>query len=129
MYGHGPRQAPIALLLMLLLVVTTPVGTSDSLHQADLLHPLVPHVHLINGHVVTHDGGSGPDSGPQTRGPAVGAGAGADAAQVALGLSPVVPMPPLSVLPGSPKRVVDGELIAPLGRVEAPPDPPPTFSV
>src|SRR5919197_3410531 len=125
MHGHAPRQAPIALLLMLLLAVTTPVGTGDGVHQTDLLHPLVPHVHLVNGHVVTHDPGPGPDSAPSathTRGPAVGAGA--DAAQVVLGLSTVLPMAVLSVVADPPTRLVPGEFAAPPGRVEAPPDPP-----
>jgi hypothetical protein len=45
----------IALLLAVLLVGTTPVGTGVGIHQFDLVHPLFAHVHLVNGRVVTHD--------------------------------------------------------------------------
>src|SRR5919199_5790345 len=81
----------ISPLLVALLVVTTPVGTGDSVHQADLLHPLLPHVHLINGKVVTHQA-SGQNADTQTTaGPAIGGGAGSDAASARLGLSPTLP--------------------------------------
>jgi hypothetical protein len=111
--------------LVALLVVTTPLGTGDSVHQIDLLHPLLPHVHVINGRVVTHSGGA-TDSPVQQAGPAIGGGAGADAASAGLGLSPTVPaLAEAAVLPERLKRL-SLDLLIPTGRVEAPPDPPPT---
>ena len=115
-------------LLVALLVVTTPVGTGSSVHQADLLHPLLPHLHLINGKVVTHQAG-GEDTQVQTPGPAIGGGAGSDAASAGLGLSPTVPGLPEPVLVVLPGRRIGLELLMPSGRVEAPPDPPPTLLV
>ena len=113
-------------LLVALLVVTTPMGTGDGLHQADVLHPLLPHVHLINGKVVTHQA-SGQNADTQTTaGPAIGGGAGSDAASAGLGLSPTVPALPEAVLVPVPGRRIPIEQSIPSGRVEAPPDPPPT---
>jgi hypothetical protein len=120
------HRQPVLLpfLLVLLMVLTTPVGTGDGVHQADLLHPLVPHVHLVNGHLVTHDAEAAAADG-QTRGPAFGAGAGADGAVAGLALSPTVadgwPEPLLS-LPGA--RVAL-DVHVPGGRVADPPEPPP----
>ena len=112
-------------LLVALLVVTTPLGTGDSVHQVDLLHPLLPHVHLINGRVVTHQ--AGPDTPDvQPGGPAIGGGAGSDMASAGLGLSPTVPALPEAVLAPQPGKRIAVELSMPTGRVEAPPDPPPT---
>jgi hypothetical protein len=113
-------------LLVALLVVTTPMGTGDSVHQADLLHPLLPHVHLINGKVVTHQA-SGENADTQAAaGPAIGGGAGSDAASAGLGLSPTVPALPEAVLVALPGPRIAVEQSIPRGRVEAPPDPPPT---
>jgi hypothetical protein len=116
----------ISPLLVALLVVTTPVGTGDSLHQADLLHPLLPHVHLINGKVVTHQA-AGENTGTQTTaGPAIGGGAGSDATAAGLGLSPTVPALPEAVLVAVAAQRIALDQSIPTGRVEAPPDPPPT---
>ena len=113
-------------LLVALLVVTTPVGTGSSVHQADLLHPLLPHLHLINGKVVTHQA-AGENTGTQTTaGPAIGGGAGSDAASAGLGLSPTVPSLPQAVLLAVTRTHSAGDLAIPNGREEAPPDPPPT---
>jgi hypothetical protein len=113
-------------LLVALLVVTTPLGTGDSVHRADLLHPLLPHVHLINGKVVTHQASGDSADTQSTAGPAIGGGAGSDAASVGLGLSPTVPALPEAVLLAVPGRSIPVEQSIPTGRVEAPPDPPPT---
>ena len=121
-------------LLVVLLVVMTPLGTGDGVHQVDLLHPAVPHVHLINGRVITHQAVTSDASADRQNGqngqqtaPAIGGGAGSDAASVGPGLSPTVPGPPQAVLLG---QFFFGrmafELSIPAGRVEAPPDPPPT---
>jgi len=45
----------LPLVLALLLIGTTPTGTGVGLHQFDLVHPLFAHVHIVNGHVLTHD--------------------------------------------------------------------------
>jgi hypothetical protein len=115
-------------LLVALLVLTTPLGTGDRLHQVDLLHPLLPHVHLINGKVVTHQGGAqnGDTTAAPTAGPAIGGGAGSDAASTGLGLSPTVPALAEAVLVPEPIKRIVLELSMPAGREEAPPDPPPT---
>jgi hypothetical protein len=113
-------------LLVALLVVTTPMGTGDSVHQNDLLHPLLPHVHLINGKVVTHQASGENADAQTTAGPAIGGGAGSDAASEGLGLSPTVPTLPEAVLVATPGRRIAVEQSIPGGRVEAPPDPPPT---
>jgi hypothetical protein len=112
--------------LVALLVLTTPLGTGDSLHQADLLHPLLPHVHLINGKVVTHQASGDSSDAQTTAGPAIGGGAGSDAASAGLGLAPTVPALPEAVLVLVPGRRIAVEQSIPSGRVEAPPDPPPT---
>jgi hypothetical protein len=120
----------VAPLLVVLLVLTTPQGTGDAVHQDDLLHPLLPHVHLINGRLVTHQalepdaGASNPN--PPHAGPAIGGGAGSAAAGAGLGLSPSVPAPPTPVRLGQPFTRLALDLLMPTGRVEAPPDPPPT---
>jgi hypothetical protein len=116
-------------LLVALLVVTTPFGTGDGVHQADLLHPLLPHVHIVNGKVITHQPSGAESTQPQTPGPAVGGGAGSDVSSAGLGLSPTVPSLPEVVLVALPGGRVISEPAVPRGRVEAPPDPPPTSVV
>src|SRR5436309_1608917 len=82
----------IAFALTVLLAATTPVGTGAGAHQMDLLHPLFAHVHLLNGHVVTHEELARAVPSPAARstpGPAFGsasAGAGPDGG---LGISPI----------------------------------------
>lgn len=120
-------------LLVLLLVVTTPVGTGAGVHQFDLLHPLLPHAHLINGRLVTHDqlereGPGSSQAGPfaQPPGPSLGADAGAQAADPAFALNPTLSLQSLHLLDPTPERRVLTTLRPPPGRTEAPPDPPPT---
>jgi hypothetical protein len=117
-------------LLVLLLMVTTPVGTGSGVHQGDLLHPLLPHVHLVNGKIVAHD-----QSLEQVQqepvahaGPAIGAGAGAEPIEVGLALSPTLPLATLAIAAADPDWRVVFDLTAPRGRVDTPPDPPPTAS-
>lgn len=113
----------------MLLALTTPVGTGEGVHQADLLHPLLPHLHLVNGRVVLNETLATARTSraePTTAGPALGSGTGDDAASLGLALSPTVPLPPEAVPAGQRISRVSVDLVAPTGRVEAPPDPPPT---
>ena len=78
--------------LATLLVLTTPVGAGQGVHQGDLLHPLLPHLHFVNGRLVLHDAGGATETRVQT-GPALGAGAFGDAAGLGTAISPTVPRP------------------------------------
>ena len=123
---------PIAPLLVMLLVVTTPVGTGAGVHEFDLLHPLLPHTHLINGRLVTHDqlerepaSRSAPQAGPVTR--SAGADAGAQAADPAFALNPTLSLQGFHLLAATPgQRLHLPTRRPPPSRTEAPPDPPPT---
>ena len=101
------------------------MGTGDSVHQSDLLHPLLPHVHIVNGKVVTHQPAGAENTQTQTAGPAIGGGAGSDATSAGVGLSPTVPGLPAVILVVPPGERIALEPSIPSGRVEAPPDPPP----
>src|SRR2546421_12278991 len=79
------------------LVLTTPVGAGQGVHQGDLLHPLLPHLHFVNGRLVLHDAGGATETRVQT-GPALGAGAFGDAAGVGSAVKPALPRP-VGVLP------------------------------
>jgi hypothetical protein len=90
--------------LATLLVLTTPVGTGEGVHQSELLHPVFPHTHLIDGRIVFNEqiaaapaaaAAKGVSQPP--RGPALGAGGGADTAGFGLALGPVLPMVALSI--------------------------------
>ncbi|HYY89743.1 MAG TPA: hypothetical protein VFA49_13170 [Chloroflexota bacterium] len=109
------RQPVLPFLVALLVVLTTPVGTGHGVHQADLLHPLLPHNHLVDGHIIR---GESP-----TPGPALGSGTDVAAGPA---LSPTLPLPPRIALVSLPAERVATDVRAPDGRVEAPPDPPPT---
>jgi hypothetical protein len=41
------------MLLATLLMLTTPVGVGQGVHAGMLLDPVIPHVHLLDGRVVT----------------------------------------------------------------------------
>ena len=111
------------LLLALMLVVLTPIGTGEGAHRDQLLDPLFPHVHL---HVApsTHS-----QPAPLSVGVAIGAGAGAAAESVAPGLTPPVPTW-LFGLPQNDDRwqypSVDNKVRGRPG--DPPPDPPPTIN-
>jgi hypothetical protein len=116
----------LPLVLALLLIGTTPTGTGVGLHMFDLVHPLFAHVHIVNGHVLTHDQVQQGVSTTSSSGPALGAGSGANQSSIGLGISPVLPIQVMGL--GS-------ELLSPLpislrppaGRFQdTPPDPPPT---
>ena|ERR1700687_2496406 len=120
--------------LALLVVGTTPTGTGAGLHQFDLVHPLFEHVHIVNGHVLTHDQvQQAAPVGAETRtspGPALGAGSGANQSMVGLGISPVLPVFAADLMSGrrSPRLAIT--FLPPAGRMQdSPPDPPPTLAV
>ena len=121
----------IALLLAVLLIGTTPVGTGAGIHQFELVHPLFSHVHLVNGRVVTHDQMQRGETVTRrgSPGPAFGAASASGAADGDLGaFATDQPAHALNlVLLWRPART-EGSALSPLDRREPPPDPPPTSS-
>ena len=120
-------------LLASLLVLTTPVGTGQGVHANELLHPVLPHVHLINGRIVSDEqlaaaraaaSGDSVTSRP-TNGPALGAGNGADAAGLGLALGPTLPALGLSIADNSQDFVRTSNSVFPTEFRELPQDPPP----
>jgi hypothetical protein len=120
-------------ILAALLALTTPVGTGQGVHANELLHPLWAHVHLVDGRIVsdkqlaatwaaaTPDGVTSQPHG----GPALGAGNGADALGLGIGLGPTLPILGLS-LPGAPEgRLPLSDNTVPTEFRDSPPDPPP----
>jgi hypothetical protein len=95
----------VGVLLVTLLWFTTPVGTGQGVHSGMLLHPVLPHVHLLDGVMVTDEqlaaarAFASAERVPQApmSGVAVGAGSGADAASLGIALGPTVPATALSV--------------------------------
>jgi hypothetical protein len=120
-------------LLATLLVLSTPVGTGTGVHQDELLHPVLPHVHLINGHMVS-DQQLATDriaADPQTadtratHGVAVGAGSNADAAGLGLALGPTLPaIEAVRATPADGRLLMAENGVPPEFRDE-PQDPPP----
>jgi hypothetical protein len=125
----------LVFVLALLLVSTTPIGTGAGVHQFDLVHPLFSHVHLVNGRLLSHEqleqgqSGLAPAAGPVARGPAIGAGSGLEPVDSGVGWSPTPLFQVTSLLAGAPWAWTTAETRLPAGRVEAPPDPPPTSAV
>jgi hypothetical protein len=123
----------VAQLLAVFLLLTTPFGTGDGLHQNELLHPVLPHVHTINGQIVSdqqlamqraaQDALSA--STEPTRGRAIGAGAGADAAGPGIALGPTLPAAvPLDAHSAEARLTIADATLPAEFRAE-PPDPPP----
>ena len=120
---------PLVLLLALLLIGTTPTGTGAGLHQFDLVHPLFAHLHVVNGRVLTHEQmqRGEPAARSVSRGPALGAATGSNAADADLGVvSSDHPSESLSGLVLQKTGRTEWPDRLPLERREAPPDPPPT---
>jgi hypothetical protein len=120
-------------ILATLLVLTTPVGTGQGVHGSEILHPVFPHSHLINGQIVT-DGQAAaaraalpPESvaSQSPRGVALGAGSAADAAGLGLALGPTVPLFGIAVLPALESRLPAIGSLVPTEFREPPQDPPP----
>src|SRR5262245_12800819 len=120
--------------LVSLLVLTTPIGTGQGVHASELLHPLLPHVHLIGGQIVSDEQLAlaravvTPDrvtSQPQT-GPALGASAGAAADGLGIALGPTLPSFDFLMATATRWRLSVGEGLPPREFRDAPQDPPPT---
>ena len=120
----------LVVVLAALLVLTTPIGTGQGVHQSELLHPLLPHVHLVGGRLVTHDqleaGQAVAWPTPRSRnGPALGAGSAADAAGLGLAISPTVPDTGVAVALLSVTRLRQPTVAPPTEFRDPPEDPPP----
>jgi hypothetical protein len=98
----------VTYILTAMLVMTTPVGTGEGVHEDQILHPILPHVHTLNGQIISHDQAdaiaataSRPPLPSSPTGTALGAGTGADAAGLGIALQPTVPqatlLPPMSL--------------------------------
>jgi len=117
----------LVVVLASMLVLTTPVGTGEGVHQDNLLHPVFPHLHFVDGRSVAHDASpvSQPTVSRRPGGLAIGAGSGPEAAGLGLALVPTVPMHEFSL----PRWVVGRLTVSdPTLRrlfLDAPPDPPP----
>jgi hypothetical protein len=123
---------PMVLILVLaaLLVVTTPVGTGQGVHQSELLHPLLPHLHLVGGRLVTHDQLAADQASAHAAplspaGPALGAGSAADAAGLGLAISPTVPDASVAFALSSVARLNRSAATLPTEFRDPPQDPPP----
>ena len=141
MFGTDPRRmrSVLACVLSGLLIVTTPIGTGHGVHQGELLHLAVPHLHFVDGHLVTHEEAEQAAAASATAahearsrrpqaGPALGAGSGAEAVSLGLAITPILPK--YAVLPPShafgPLHV--RRSVPPRGVLDSPPDPPPQVS-
>jgi hypothetical protein len=123
----------VAPMLATLLVLTTPVGTGQGIHENELLHPVFGHVHLIDGQIVSDEqltaarAASNPDgvTSRPIRGPALGSGSAADASGLGVAIGPTLPM--IGVLIASPLegRLLVSEGAAPTEFRDPPQDPPP----
>ena len=120
-------------LLATLLVLTTPVGTGQGVHENELLHPVVPHVHLVDGRIASNEqlaaarAAAAADSvtSQPPGGPALGAGNGADAPGLGLALGPTLLANAISIAAASPDRLHASESVLPTEFRDPPQDPPP----
>ncbi|MBV9329721.1 MAG: hypothetical protein JO352_38955 [Chloroflexi bacterium] len=120
-------------LLVGLLVLTTPIGTGEGVHQNELLHPVLPHVHTINGQIVSDQQlaldrvtqTAAAASSPPISGAALGAGSGADAAGLGIALGPTLPaLEPVRVRSVESRLVIEDSAAPAEFRAEVQ-DPPP----
>jgi len=109
--------------LAVLLASTFPVGAGDAMHGGALLHPAFPHVH------------ERPDAQPQVAPagdytvaltPAWDASAGGATEVPSTALTPPLPRAAVAVGFYRDGRLLSWDNPRPLGRLEPPPDPPPT---
>ena len=126
----------LACVLSGLLIVTTPIGTGHGVHQAELLHLALPHLHFVGGHLVTHEeaeqaAAAAPATAHEARsrqpqaGPALGAGSGAEAASLGLAITPTLPRYAVLLPSHAFARLLQHRSAPPRGLVGTPPDPPP----
>jgi hypothetical protein len=124
----------LGMLVAALLLLSTPVGAGQGLHSGVLLHPILPHVHLLDGRVVTDEQLAAAMAARSTdalRQPpagetALGAGSGADAAGLGLAIGPTPPDSSLTAV----TPLLEGWLVSRDTTLEtqfrdAPQDPPP----
>lgn len=110
--------------LAILLAGTSPIGAGQGRHRDQLVDLLLPHTHF-------QDVPTGPGRAPRAvtadapSGPALGAGAGADAA---LGLALTPPLPAFGelLLADGTSSLAAADPRPPRSHLEPPPDPPPT---
>jgi hypothetical protein len=120
-------------LLVALMVLTTPIGTGEGVHQTELLHPVLPHVHTINGQIVSDQQlaldrvtqVAAASTSQPISGTALGAGSGADAAGLGIALGPTLPAvePVYARSPEGRLTIVEGA--EPSEFLAEPQDPPP----
>jgi hypothetical protein len=125
----------LVFVLATLLVVTTPIGTGEGVHQDQILHPVLPHLHMINGRIVSHDEADAAAAAAHSRkspqptaGPAVGAGAGAPEAGLGIAIYPNVPLSVLVLPVVTVGRAGAANAELPDEFLDAPPDPPPNLA-
>jgi hypothetical protein len=119
--------------LVALLVLTTPVGTGEGVHESELLHPLLPHAHLIDGRIVSDAqlalvrAAAAADNVTRQAhsGLSIGAGNGADAVGLGIALAPSLPVIGLSIASGLQGWLPVSESGLPTEFLDAPDDPPP----
>jgi hypothetical protein len=126
------RRPLLTMILALLLVSTTPVGTGAGVHQFDLVHPLFTHLHLYDGRMLTHEQLEETMTRPMARasralpfGPSVAAGSAMPGDDAGVALSPTLPVPATPALLMLAARRLDIGLTLAHQLDEAPPDPPP----
>jgi hypothetical protein len=117
-------------LLVMLLVLTTPVGTGQGVHQTELLHPLFAHSHLIDGRIVTDEQlaaalATAHAERQPTAGPALGAAFGSEVGGDGLALGPTLPDTRLALVRGADRRMALLDEAAPAEFRDAPLEPPP----
>jgi hypothetical protein len=121
----------VGVLIAALLLLTTPVGTGQGIHAGVLLHPVLPHVHLLDGRIVSDDqlaaASSDATQRSPTNGPALGAGSGADAAGLGIGLGPTLPDGLTAIVALQATRLSAMNGVAPTEFRDIPPDPPPNL--
>jgi hypothetical protein len=125
------RRPLLRMILALLLVSTTPIGTGGGVHQFDLVHPLFTHLHLYEGRVLTHEQLEQAMAQPHsTRVVALGlswaTGNALPTGEAGPALSPTLPFQGPSIFVIAASRAFDADLVLPRQIEEAPPDPPPT---
>ena len=123
----------LGFVLASLLVVTTPIGTGEGVHQDELLHPVLPHLHMIDGHIESHAevdaaAARAPAETRRAAGPALGAGAGGEAAGLGVAIYPNLPVWLLVMPTDAVGSATAPNLLIPHEFLDAPPDPPPDFT-
>src|SRR5579864_756323 len=118
------------MLLATLLMLTTPVGAGQGVHANMLLDPVIPHVHLLDGRVVTDvqlkaalAAAARDKLQRPTPGPAVSSGGAADAASLGMALVPIV-AEHAAVIAGQFGRLKANDVARPEEFRDPPQDPP-----